>query len=237
MLRDSHHIGVQYGKYDLERLLVTLTVANDEKGEPVLAVEEGGWHAAEGLILARYMMFTQVYFQHARRAYDFHVAEAMKHLLTVTRPCSHPYRGSFPPPNSKDNIRDYLDWDDWLVTGLIHSGYADDHGDILKERRHHRCVYQTKEVPTVDELNKLEDVRNKLGSIISFVDRAEKSWYKFEKEDINIMPSHSKHVIKNANTILLSSMSSVVSGLKAVMQKRVYVPLEYKEKAIQILEG
>lgn len=44
LLRDSHHIGVEYGKYDLNRLLVTLTVAYDENGEPVLGVEEGGWH-------------------------------------------------------------------------------------------------------------------------------------------------------------------------------------------------
>ncbi len=236
LLRDSHHMGVQYGRYDLDRLLVTLTVANDEKGEPVLAVEEGGWHAVEGLILARYMMFTQVYFQHTRRAYDFHIAEAMKRLLIVTRPCTHPYRGSFPPPDSKENVRDYLNWDDWLVTGLIHSGDAGEHGSILRERRHHRCVYQTKEVPTVDELNRLEEVRNKLDSIISFVDQAEKSWYKFEKEDVNIMPSHGERDVKNANTILLSSLSSVVKGLKAVMQKRVYVPLEGKEKALKELE-
>lgn len=57
LLRDSHHIGVAYGKYDLDRILVTLTVAmNPETQAPVLAVEEGGEHAAEALILARYML-------------------------------------------------------------------------------------------------------------------------------------------------------------------------------------
>jgi len=74
LLRDSLHIGVEYGKYDLNRLLVTMTVAIDpDEDSPVLAVEEGGEHAAEGMIIARFMMFTQVYFQHTRRAYDFHV--------------------------------------------------------------------------------------------------------------------------------------------------------------------
>lgn len=69
LLRDSHHCGVQYGKYDLARLLVTLTVVeNPTDGSPVIAVEEGGWHTAEALIIARYEMFTQVYFHHTRRA-------------------------------------------------------------------------------------------------------------------------------------------------------------------------
>lgn len=39
LLRDSHHIGVAYGKYDLNRLLVTMTVAIDtETDSPTLAV-------------------------------------------------------------------------------------------------------------------------------------------------------------------------------------------------------
>ena len=54
LLRDSHHIGVAYGRYDLDRLVSTLTVAIDpETDAPVLAVEEGGFHASEGFILAR----------------------------------------------------------------------------------------------------------------------------------------------------------------------------------------
>jgi len=51
LLRDSHHIGVAYGNYDLNRLLVTLTVAVDpETNSAVLAIEEGGEHTAEALI-------------------------------------------------------------------------------------------------------------------------------------------------------------------------------------------
>ena len=74
LLRDSYHAGVAYGRFDLGRLLTTLNLAFDpESGAPVLGVEEGGVHVAEGLILARYMMFTQVYFQHTRRSYDHHL--------------------------------------------------------------------------------------------------------------------------------------------------------------------
>jgi hypothetical protein len=235
LLRDSYHIGVQYGKYDLKRLLVTLTVARDENDEPVIAVEEGGWHAAEGLILARYMMFTQVYFQHTRRAYDYHLAQAMRQLLRDSQSCTCPYRGKFPPPTGVENLEEFLYWNDWLVTGLIQTGNGGEHGRILRERKHHRCVYQTSEVPTVDELARLEEVTSKLGSMISFIDEAEKSWYKFGKEDINILPEKNKQ--KSQRSVLLSSMSSVVKGLNAVKQKRVYVPMERKGEAEGILGG
>lgn len=47
LLRDSLHIGVKYGIYDLDRLLVTLKLGKDpEVGEVILGVENGGWHVA-----------------------------------------------------------------------------------------------------------------------------------------------------------------------------------------------
>ncbi len=47
LLRDSHHCGVTYGHYDLNRLLVTMTIGLSETGSPILALEEGGIHVAE----------------------------------------------------------------------------------------------------------------------------------------------------------------------------------------------
>ncbi|HET6765356.1 MAG TPA: HD domain-containing protein, partial [Longimicrobiaceae bacterium] len=76
LLRDSYHAGVRYGQYDLDRLVNSITMVNDPESGPRLAVEEGGWHAAEGLIWARYQMFTQVYFHKTRVAYDHHIAGA-----------------------------------------------------------------------------------------------------------------------------------------------------------------
>jgi HD superfamily phosphohydrolase len=69
LLRDSHHIGVAYGKFDHFRLIDTLRILPTDSG-PVLGVEEGGLHSAEALLLARYFMYTQVYFHPIRRIYD-----------------------------------------------------------------------------------------------------------------------------------------------------------------------
>ncbi len=68
LLRDSHHAGVAYGKFDHFRLIDTLRIlprsSGDQDGslEPLLGIEEGGIHSAEALLLARYFMYSQVYF-------------------------------------------------------------------------------------------------------------------------------------------------------------------------------
>ncbi|MDD3927652.1 MAG: HD domain-containing protein [bacterium] len=90
LLRDSHHMGVAYGKFDHYRLIDTLRIlkqpaagykmgggvlAEDEEATPTLGVEEGGLQSAEALLLARYFMFSQVYYHHVRRAYDIHLKD------------------------------------------------------------------------------------------------------------------------------------------------------------------
>jgi len=62
LLRDSIHLGVNYGLYDRSRLVSCMTLARTETDAPVLAIEDGGWHIAESLVIARYQMFAQVYF-------------------------------------------------------------------------------------------------------------------------------------------------------------------------------
>jgi uncharacterized protein len=165
LLRDSHHIGVAYGRYDLARLLATLTIVIDPETEAsVLAVEDGGWHAAEAFIVSRYMMFTQVYFHKTRRAYDRHITETMRNLLEAVKvdqdmPCD-----SFLSPTNETNLRDYLDWTDWKVFGLLQGGAGGEHGRILRDRKHYRRVYETPEVAEGFDLEFAEIVCDKLGT-------------------------------------------------------------------------
>ena len=65
LLRDSLHAGVVYGRIDQYRLIDTLRVLpeSDQDGaEPRVGIEAGGLQSAEGLLLARYFMYSQVYF-------------------------------------------------------------------------------------------------------------------------------------------------------------------------------
>ena len=77
LLRDSLHAGVSYGRFDHYRLVETLRILPKEEGsdEPALGIEDGGIYSAEALVLARYFMYSQLYFHPVRRIYDIHLQE------------------------------------------------------------------------------------------------------------------------------------------------------------------
>ena len=88
LLRDSHHTGVAYGRFDHYKLIDTLrilppapTTCGGESSEPTLGIEQGGIHSVEALLLARYAMFSQVYYHPVRRVYDTHLKEFLKSWL------------------------------------------------------------------------------------------------------------------------------------------------------------
>ena len=92
LLRDSHHAGVGYGKFDHHRLLDTMMIlpTTQESDELDLGVQMGGLHSAEALLLARYFMYTQVYYHHIRRIYDRHLIEFLRSSLCEGKfPTSH----------------------------------------------------------------------------------------------------------------------------------------------------
>ncbi|MDH7578962.1 MAG: HD domain-containing protein [Bacillota bacterium] len=93
LIRDSYHLGVQYGRFDVPRLLNTIHVRlNEEKQGPELALESGGLHTVEGFLLARYFMFLDVYFHKTRRILDQHLVDLQRNrliLLTGRRSLSY----------------------------------------------------------------------------------------------------------------------------------------------------
>jgi HD superfamily phosphohydrolase len=83
LLRDSYHAGVAYGRFDHYRLIDSLRILPRQEGseELVLGATDGGLHAAEGMMLARYFMFSQVYFHRKRQVYDVHLFDYLAALL------------------------------------------------------------------------------------------------------------------------------------------------------------
>jgi len=122
--------------------------------------------------------------------------------------------------------------------GLLKEGLGGEHGKIILERMHDKCVYQTSEVRDEAELDRFEEVFDVFKSEISFVDSSEKSWYKTGKEDIFILCDSNK---KNEKLEPLSKKSSIVRNLQPIKQKRLYVKnesrLTVKEKIRKYLEG
>lgn len=74
LLRDSLYCGVRYGNYDLERLLDTVIPIRDPLDQGWrIGVDYGGVHALEALVMARYYMFTQVYFNVTGKVLEMHL--------------------------------------------------------------------------------------------------------------------------------------------------------------------
>jgi uncharacterized protein len=76
LLRDSYFAGVDYGRYDLGRLIDTATIINDGL-QTYLGFRQGGLWAVEGLLLARHHMHRQVYGHKTRVATDIMVQRAL----------------------------------------------------------------------------------------------------------------------------------------------------------------
>lgn len=229
LLRDSYHAGVNYGRYDLNRVAATVRlIQRPSSDEYTMGIDDDGIHATEGLILARYMMFTQLYFHKTRVIYDYHLVEALKAIL-------QPHGGSFPAPISAEQIKDYIAWDDWKVAGEIAGGKAGIHGEILKNRNHYRLLCSSSEIPNIDELDRFDHLEREIAAIGGIRKSAGKSWYKFKKLDDEILVLLSSSG-STPEVVPLSQRSPVVKGLEAVNQSRIYIPMEKRKEAIEILK-
>jgi HD superfamily phosphohydrolase len=218
LLRDSLHCGVSYGRYDWQRMVHTVVaVPPTEEGGPRIGVTEGGWHAAEGLIVARYFMFTQVYFHKTRIIYDYHLQKALADLIPGKL---------FPKPKGTQLDR-FLAWDDWRVLGLLAKGKGGEHGKRLATRDHYREIIHTPETPTPDDLGRLQNWRHALGELLAAELPAEKSWYKAGPPDVQVVTESPAPEVKP-----LSTYSSVVRNIEPIRQVRLYARPERRAEAI-----
>jgi len=223
LLRDSFHIGVKYGIYDYNRLINTISLGIEpEEDNPVLGVEKGGWHVAEELILARYSMFTQVYFHKTRRAYDYHLSQVLKSFLQ---------NGTFPQPNKMD---DFLEWDDWKFFQLIkENAKVNKDCEAILKRKHVRNVYETTERPEIEDLEKLENAKKVLSDLVTFEDKSVKLWYNSSGEE----GSMEVFIINESKIKPLSSYSKIVKNIGGIKQIRLYTEYENRDKAEKMLRG
>lgn len=136
LLRDSHHCGVDYGRFDHRRLIECLTGWQDEEtGELVIGIKRDGIHSFESLILARYQMNTQVYYHRLRRIYDHYLKEYFRSLD----------KGDFDSP---DKI---LAWNDIRAMNGLFLAAADpsrrghEWASRIIDRKHHRDVFSLDE--------------------------------------------------------------------------------------------
>lgn len=136
LLRDSYHSGVAYGRFDHYRLIETMRIlpkSYEDSEEPSLGVEVGGLQSAEALLLARYFMFSQLYFHPIRRIYDIHLLDFLRVFLPG---------GTFPI-----DVDEYLKLTDNEIMTGIYAAYRDSknpahgHAKRIVERKHFKVLY------------------------------------------------------------------------------------------------
>lgn len=75
LLRDSFYTGVAHGTIDIDRLIQTVEIFNND-----LVVNKRGVPAVEGMLVARALMYTSVYFHKTVRIAELMMARAVEHL-------------------------------------------------------------------------------------------------------------------------------------------------------------
>ena len=116
LLRDSHYCGVDYGRFDMHKVVESARRVED-LGGTYLGFHEEGVYAVEGLLLARYHMHRQVYGHRTRIATDKMLVRAMS--LGVDEGLLP--EGVFAPPEDLDGdfVEEYLTWDDSKVISTL----------------------------------------------------------------------------------------------------------------------
>lgn len=213
LLRDSLHSGVSYGMYDRNRLVRCMVLGKNDTDSIIVSVESGGWHIAESLVIARYQMFTQLYLHKTRRIYDYHITEATKEVLKALGQAD----GCYP---SLHQIDEYLKFDDWTIWGCLKNDMGKEHSQIVLNRNHYKCIFETSLVPSPaeeEQLSKLLEKQKASGKKYHLDEKATTKWYKLDK-DIPICDEKTRY------TKPLSEMSSIIKSLTAVPQiKRLYI--------------
>lgn len=219
LLRDSLHCGVTYGVYDVARLIESLTLVQDpDSGRLQLALDRGGEHTFEALILARYQMHTQVYLHKIRRIYDHYLEE---------------YSKLWGPENYR-TIDDVPRYDDLSVMMSIRRDAVEDGprhvwAKRICERQHHRVVHETGDNADHVRLQRskrvLQGLQRCYDAVDFYLDDAPVPIYKLSIPGEQGPPQVQHLYIKerNGNIKLLAEESAIISKIpKHVRTVRIF---------------
>ncbi|EGL83862.1 metal dependent phosphohydrolase [Caldalkalibacillus thermarum TA2.A1] len=113
LLRDAYYTGVNYGNFDLERILRVM-----RPHEEYAVIKYSGMHAVEDYIMSRYQMYWQVYFHPVTRSADVILRKIFKRVKDLYE---QGYRFACPPRllegflAGKIELKDYLRLDESTI--------------------------------------------------------------------------------------------------------------------------
>jgi len=217
LLRDSYFLGVMYGRFDIERLIETICFDAEKS---FLYWEEGGCHALEQFLLARYFMFTEVYFHKTRRSIDYHLGNMIKDYL----------REHYQIDQLPTVVDEYIRLDDnrvfsWAMT-------QEKYYNLFIKRNFFRRIKESSDHASPDELEFWEKIKEKMQASFSpedyFIDSAGKDLYKYEKDEI---------LVKCENEFLpMHKKSKLIEHLRPLNKRILYADKSSQQTILDILK-
>ncbi|MEF3306530.1 HD domain-containing protein [Paenibacillus sp. GYB003] len=152
LLRDAYYAGVNYGTFDLERIL---RVIRPYKGH--IVVKESGMHAIEDYLMSRYQMYWQVYFHPVTRSSEIVLRKIFERAKKLYGDSGYDFRFLLGPLakllEGEMTVEDYAELDEAYVQMTIKQ-WSKEPDPILADlcaRFMHRRLFQYVALDKVDE--------------------------------------------------------------------------------------
>ena len=218
LLRDSRFCGVRYGSYDLERLIDTmLPIEDPETGDWGIGVDEGGVHALEALVMARYYMFTQVYFNPKGKSFELHFTEWLREESWVW---------------PIEALR-FLDETDFSVMTAMRSSRSR-HARAVTERKYYPMVYETREHMSREERLRFAQLvpvlKEEFGSAQILVSHAEKDPHRLGESRVWVRRF-------DGELEPMEEASHFIRHLDRIHRYRIYTPPELEQEVASRIES
>ena len=232
LLRDSYHLGVSHGHFDHHRLIECLRILplpptpEGEVSTYSLGIEQGGLRSAEALLLARYMMFSQIYHHKTRIIFDHHLREFMGQWIR----------------REEKTVESLLDSTDNEVFVALEKARRDkqDPGHAaarcLLDRQHFRLLYQRN--PADDQLNAeafsivATSLKKEFGDEAIVIYTKDKKKPEKIAEDLNFPVSQPG----SSETVSSLSLSQILQVLPQPNYAYLYGPSQIRESVSQWLK-
>ncbi|WP_207711494.1 HD domain-containing protein [Sulfobacillus harzensis] len=249
LMRDSIATGVDYGTFDLARIIRVLRPLEDR-----LVVRRSGIHTVEAYLLARYFMYWQVYFHPVSRAGEVLLRTVLERARELVRRARAPFEthpALFPFLIGKVNMEQYLSLDDASLFNAF-SVWQDDEDPVLSDlarRFLDRRLF--KEYPWTPALDgRLGDVRQLVAAhaldpnYYCIVDETGTVYYDYYLGSQREPGPENAIWLYDQATGVLSEMSGQSLPIQAIAEehrpvRRLYVPAEVlaDERFGKIVEG
>lgn len=164
LLRDSLLTGNPHGRFDIERIIHTIRLTENDE----IYISKGGWYAVEHYLTCRYQMHKQVYYHHSTLAAEELVNKTIGRTKYVFEKGNLTLDERFAPILKDDtSLSEYIDVADFDILSLIkearHSGDA-----TLLDLSNRFFTRQLSKSITIDKKDamKLYESKEKIESII-----------------------------------------------------------------------